>query len=156
MKRFCLITFLIVATAGFAQNETSNLNWLTDLDIAKKVSKEEGKSIMVYFTGSDWCTPCVALKKDFFETDDFAERAKNLVLVMIDYPRRVDIISEAQLAYNKKIIEKYNREKSFPNVVMLNKNGNILGNLSGYSSYNTYHDTSHHYAFVDKYVSRNN
>ncbi|OAB78949.1 thioredoxin family protein [Cochleicola gelatinilyticus] len=155
MKRLLIIVFLFSGFLGFAQDELITLNWHTDLEEAEKISQAENKQILVYFTGSDWCSPCIALKKDFFETSEFADRADNFVLVMIDYPRRVDILSEDQLAYNKKIVAKYNKNKSFPKLVMLNAKGQELGKLSGYSSFNTYKDTSHHFAFVDKFSSSN-
>ena len=154
MKSFLLILFLSITATSFTQDETSQLNWLNNLEEAKKISKETNKPILIYFTGSDWCTPCVALKADFFENEEFLNRADNLVLVLIDYPRRMDIISEDQRAYNKTIIDKYNSNKSFPNLVMLNSRGKEMGNLSGYSSFNTYHDTSHHFSFVDKHLAK--
>jgi len=165
MKNLLILACLLLANVSFAQDaeetslemneEVSSLPWLTNLEEAEKISAEKELPILIYFTGSDWCPPCVALKKDFFETADFAERAKGLVLVMIDYPRRLDIISEEQRAYNKKIISKYNSNKSFPKIVMVNKKGHELGKISGYSSFNTYQDTSHHFTFVDKYVAKN-
>jgi thiol-disulfide isomerase/thioredoxin len=47
----------------------------------KEVNKET-KSILVYFTGSDWCKPCIALKKDFFETSAFDKYADCLLMVV--------------------------------------------------------------------------
>ena len=156
MKRLVVIAFLMLSAGSFAQEETSQLNWLTNLDEAEEISKTNHKPILLYFTGSDWCTPCKALKIDFFETEEFALRAKDLVLLKIDYPRRMDIISETQKAYNKTVIEKYNTDKSFPKLIMLNGKGKEIGELSGYSSFNTYKDTSHHFAFVDEFIAKYN
>ena len=156
MKQFFVMVFLMLTAVSFAQDDTSQLNWLTDLEAAEVISKQENKPILIYFTGSDWCPPCVALKKDFFETEAFADRAKGLVLVYIDFPRRLDIITDDQREYNKIVIAKYNRNKSFPKLVMLNSRGAELGKLSGYSSFNTYQDTSHHYTFVDGNIAKNN
>ena len=146
----------MLAAVSFAQDDASQLNWLTDLETAEDISKKENKPILIYFTGSDWCPPCVALKKDFFETEAFAERAKGLVLVYIDFPRRLDIITDEQREYNKTVIAKFNTNKSFPKLVILNSSGTELGKLSGYSSFNTYQDTSHHFTFVDGYIAKNN
>jgi len=156
MKSFAVITLLMLSLSSFAQDNVSQLDWLTNLDEAKEIAKEENKPILVYFTGSDWCAPCKALKTDFFETDEFASRAQSLVLVMIDYPRRIDIISETQRAYNKKIIDTYNPDKAFPAMVMLNKKGKEDGKLTGYSSFNSYKDTSHHFTFVDESLAKYN
>ncbi len=155
MKRFLIVTLVFLSTAvSFAQENEPSLDWLTNLEVAEKISKQTSKPILMYFTGSDWCPPCVALKKDFFESPEFATRADRFVLVMIDYPRRIDIISEEQLAYNKKVIGKYNSNKSFPKLLVLNHSGKELGRLSGYSSYSTDQDTSYHFEFVDKFSSK--
>lgn len=154
MKQFLFVTFLFFSVVSFAQESVSSLDWHTNLEEAEKISQQTNKPILMYFTGSDWCPPCVGLKKDFFESPEFATRADNFVLVMIDYPRRVDIISEEQMAYNKKVIGKYNTNKSFPKLLVLNHSGRELGRLSGYSSYSTDKDTSYHFDFVDKYTSK--
>ena len=156
MKPFAIITLLMISLSSIAQDNVTQLDWLTNLDEAKEIAKEENKPILVYFTGSDWCAPCKALKSDFFETEEFATRAQNLVLVMIDYPRRVDIITEAQRTYNKEVIDTYNPDKAFPTMVMLNKKGKEEGKIAGYSSFNSYKDTSHHFTFVDESLAKYN
>ena len=151
MRNFLFLVFVLFSTLSYAQDSKSELNWLTNLERAKKVSKKEHKPILIYFTGSDWCSPCIMLKKDFFNSSEFEKKAKGIILVMIDLPRRLDIISEKQLIYNKKIIEKYNSEKTFPKLVMLDHKGKLLGKISGYGSLRT---TDNHFAFLDQYISK--
>lgn len=148
MKRVFLIIFLFTTLAVVAQKDANTLDWLTNIEEAQKLSKKQNKTILVYFTGSDWCAPCKMLKEDFFSSTEFKQKADNFILVIIDYPRRIDILPEKQMEYNRKVMNKYNKEKTFPNVVMLNSNGKELGNLSGYSSLR---DTSNHFAFLEKY-----
>ena len=172
MKPTLAIVFFLLTSIGIAQNfsldeafdeevveVTSAIevvaqtnNWLTNLEEAKKIAKRDRKPILLYFTGSDWCTPCVALKKDFFETKEFAAYEDKYVMVYIDRPRRLDIISPEQMVYNKKIIAKY-KTTSFPRVMILDSSGNKKDDLSGYSSFNTYQDTSYHFNLVKKYAS---
>ena len=151
MKAILTIACMFITLVSFSQEDVSKIDWLTNLDNAKKISAKKDKPILIYFTGSDWCAPCVGLKKDFFNSPDFEEYTNEFVMVMIDYPRRMDIISDEQRAYNKTIIEKYNSSNSFPKLTVVNSKGKELGNISGYSSYNTYQDTSHHLAFVKKH-----
>jgi thioredoxin-related protein len=140
------------------ENEVSEVNlisWLVNLDEAKNKAARENKPILMYFTGSDWCPPCIALKNDFFASEKFQkEYVESFVFVMIDYPRRKDILSEQQLKYNRTIIDKYNPTKTFPKVLVLNENGEELGKISGYSSYSSYKDTSHHFKFVAKFIAK--
>lgn len=147
MKYFLIIVLVLCAANSNAQQEDSNLTWLTNLEEAQKISKKEKKPILMYMTGSDWCSPCKMLKKDFFETEEFAKRAKDLVLVMIDYPRAIDILTKEQLAYNKIIVAKYNKNRSFPKILILNSKGKERAIISGYSPLR---DTSNYFAFLDK------
>ena len=143
-----LIAFMLCfASLSLAAQDESSLNWFTNLEEAQKVSKKEKKPILVYFTGSDWYAPCKMLKEDFFASNEFKKKATEVVLVLIDYPRRIDIITQAQLEYNKTIIEKYNPEKTFPKLLGLNFRGKELGEISGYSPLR---DTTHHFKFLEK------
>jgi thioredoxin-related protein len=150
MKRFLVFICVLLTTVTFAQDTSASLNWLTNLEEAEKIAKEEHKPILIYFTGSDWCAPCKKLKEDFFNSEEFATRAEKLILVLIDRPHRVDIISEEQLAYNKTVIAKYNKENTFPKLVIVNAKGIEKGRISGYS-YSR--DTANHFAFVDEHLS---
>ena len=153
-QNFSLDDALEEEIADVSQKETTQVinNWMTNLEDAKAVAKSQRKPILLYFTGSDWCTPCVALKKDFFETEEFAQYQDKYVMVYIDRPRRTDIISAEQMEYNKKVIAKY-KTKSFPRMMILDSSGNKKGELTGYSSFNTYQDTSYHFNLVKKYAS---
>ncbi len=131
------------------EEEISNLNWLTDFDTAKSISSKENKPILVYFTGSDWCPPCKMLKKDFFNTEKFEERANKMVLLMVDMPRRMDIITPEQKQKNLKLVRTYNSSGGYPNLVALNAKGHILGELGGYTFLR---ETNRHFAFVDSVI----
>ncbi len=148
MKKLIVLIALLVSVAGFSQydDEVSNLNWLTDYDEAKEMSTKEKKPILVYFTGSDWCSLCKMLKKDFFSTQEFEERASKMVLLMVDMPRRSDIITKEQKKKNELIVHMYNRTGSYPNLVALNSKGSIIGELNGYT---LLRETDRHFAFVD-------
>ncbi|WP_397362559.1 thioredoxin family protein [Olleya sp. R77988] len=149
MKKILLLFVLCVSFTVSAQEEDedmTNLNWLTDLDEAKKEALASEKPILLYFTGSDWCAPCKMLKKDFFNTEAFEEKAEKFVLVMIDMPRRTDVISEEQLKKNEKVVSKYNASGGYPNLVALNDKLNVIGELSGYTFLR---ETDRHFAFVD-------
>ena len=101
----------------------------------------------MYFTGSDWCAPCKMLKKDFWENEEFLAQANDFVLLEVDIPFRMDIVSEEQLQANKKLQAKYNKEKSFPTLLALNSNGKVLDKISAYSQLR---DPSSYFSFVEK------
>jgi len=149
MKRYMMIAFLLLTTVAVAQMKNNKLNWHTNLEEAQTLSLENDKPVLIYFTGSDWCAPCKKLKEDFFESPKFKDKAKDLVLVIIDYPRQVSLLSQEQLDYNKSIISKYNKQQTFPKVVMLNPTGTEVGRISGYSPSR---DTSKHFAFLEEHI----
>jgi len=38
--------------------------WTRNLEEAQAKAKKEGKSILMEFTGSDWCPPCVLVQRE--------------------------------------------------------------------------------------------
>ena len=78
-----LSMFLLAAATWFGQAE-----WGTDFEKAKSKAKAEQKLVLVNFSGSDWCAPCIKMKKNIFEQTVFTDYADaNLVLVRADFPR---------------------------------------------------------------------
>ena len=105
--------------------------WLTDLDAAKKQAEKENKAILVDFTGSDWCPPCIKLKKDVLDTAEFKKfAAENFVLVEIDFPRSKKQSPELKKA-NQALQEKYKIE-GFPTIMILDAKGKKIEEFVGY------------------------
>ena len=95
MKKLLALPLLFILLCGFTSNweepftDEQGLTWYTTLEDAHLNAEKSKKPIMALFTGSDWCKPCMALKKDVFETNRFAKWAKkNVVLLYLDYPIR--------------------------------------------------------------------
>lgn len=135
------ITQLLLTTVFFAciQSNAQSLehslpgNWLTNLEKAQQKAKNQKKNILLYFSGSDWCGPCKKLQQDFFSKDAFKKQASDFVLVLIDIPRREDILLPSQKEYNKGIMNRLNTRKAFPLVAVLNSKGRVLEEIAGYS-----------------------
>ena len=85
MKQLILTIFLTVSL--FANSQTEDVVWYTNMDEAFQVATAENKPMMLFFTGSDWCGWCVRLQKEVFETPDFEAWSKDVVLVEVDFPR---------------------------------------------------------------------
>jgi protein disulfide-isomerase len=96
--------------------------WMTDLAKAQEKAKEEKKLVLVDFTGSDWCPPCIQLHKNVFSSSEFKEFAKkNLVLVEIDFPRRKEQPEPLKKA-NRELAKKYEID-GYPTVIVFDSNG---------------------------------
>ena len=123
-------------------------DWITNYDQAIKLAKKEKKNILMFFTGSDWCPPCIALKRDFLETSAFDVYANEYILLYIDIPRNKDLLTADQLKSNKELAAKYNKRGSVPMLKVVNKEGNELGEMSGYSMNG---EIKYHTKFLEKY-----
>jgi len=112
----------------------SNDPWGTDLDKAKESAQAGHKLIMLNFSGSDWCGPCIRMHKELFESKTFSEYANDhLVLVSADFPRlKKHQLSPEQLNKNNKLAETYNKEGNFPFTLLLSADGKVLKTWDGY------------------------
>jgi len=123
IKKYFVVVFIFSSFATFSQN------WLTDLDSAKQEAAQKGQKIVLVFSGSDWCAPCIKLDKEIWTSKEFKDyAASNLVMLKADFPRRKkNALTKEQQAHNNGLAERYNQNGFFPLVVMLNKEGNVLG-----------------------------
>ena len=143
MKKIVLLFFMVLSSVVFSQDEVT---WLTDFAEAKQQAKQANKPLIMYLTGSDWCSPCKKLKSDFFENEDFIEQSKKVVLLKVDLPFREDIITPEQRVKNKALQEKYNPQKSFPLLIGFNSGGREVSRISSYSG----GDPRYHFDFLNK------
>jgi thioredoxin-related protein len=120
-----LLLLITLFTLSFAQGQ----EWKTDFEQAKHEAEQRNCDILMLFQGSDWCSVCMRLDKEILSTDEFKARAQeNYVLLKVDFPRRkTNALSKEQQAKNNQLAEKYNRKGYFPLVVILNKDGEVLG-----------------------------
>ncbi|MFD0932883.1 thioredoxin family protein [Psychroflexus salinarum] len=109
--------------------------WTHDLDHAKEVAQKEQKDILLVFSGSDWCAPCIKLDNQIWQSEAFKTYAKkHLVLVRADFPKRKNNqLPEEQQKKNNALAEQYNTYGYFPLVVLLNQKAEVLNKL-GYKN----------------------
>ncbi len=114
-------TFLLLAATASAGTA-----WLTSHEEAAKQARKDGKLIMADFTGSDWCGWCVKLKKEVFDTPEFAEWAgRNVVLLELDFPKTKQLPEETA-RQNRGLATKY-KVQGFPTILFLDADGNVAG-----------------------------
>jgi thiol:disulfide interchange protein len=115
LAAFALSTIPVVSSAS--AKELSG--WTENLDQALATAKKEGKSVLVEFTGSDWCPPCMMMRKQVFSKKEFVQAAsKKFILVEIDFPQADPDLKKK----HEPLAEKYKIE-GFPTVLLLNPNG---------------------------------
>jgi thioredoxin-related protein len=103
------------------------------LEDAKKQAKAERKYILLNFSGSDWCGPCIELTRNVFQTNAFTKYATdNLVLVNADFPRtKKHQLDPKQKALNESMAEVYNKNGVFPLTLQLDENGKVIQKWEG-------------------------
>lgn len=111
-------------------------HWQTDFERAKTEAKTESKFILLNFSGSDWCGPCIRLHKEIFDSEVFTKYAdEKLVLVNADFPRlKKNMLSKEQQKQNDALADKYNIDGAFPFTVLLDADGKIIKKWNGYPS----------------------
>jgi thioredoxin-related protein len=124
-----ITSLMVMLVTGLHAGE----GWLTNIEKAQEQAKAEKKLVLLEFTGSDWCPPCKALKKNIFDTEKFKAYAKkNLVLVELDFPRDKSKITKEQSVYNAAQAKKY-VVKGYPTVLLLDAGGKELMKKVGFS-----------------------
>lgn len=113
---------------------SSLIGWETDFENAKKKAEKEHKFILLNFSGSDWCIPCIRLHDEIFVNTSFKNFAdSNLILVNADFPRlKKNQLSKEQQKKNDKLADKYNPMGSFPFTLLLNEEGKVIKTWDGF------------------------
>jgi thioredoxin-related protein len=131
MRKLVFLIILFLSTAGFVYAQA----WQTDFEEAKKIAQQSELPIILVFQGSDWCAPCIKLEKEIWSTEEFQNYAQShFVMLKADFPRKkANKLNADQQDKNAKLAEKYNQKGYFPLVVVLDKQGKVLGE-TGYEN----------------------
>jgi thioredoxin-related protein len=106
-------------------------NWETDWKVATQKSKNNNQKLILVFSGSDWCIPCIKLEKEIWEEKSFMAYAlENYVLLRADFPKRKkNALSIQKQIHNDKLAERFNAGGYFPLVVVISPEEKVLGQL---------------------------
>ena len=105
--------------------------WRTDWDTAKVEAEQANKKLILVFSGSDWCIPCIKLEKEIWENSSFIQYAEqHYVLFRADFPKRKkNKLPETIQQLNDRLASEYNPKGYFPLVVVLDTQGKVKGQL---------------------------
>jgi len=125
MRLLSIIITLGVVTITSIQAQ----NWQTDIDQAKVLAAKENRKIVLVFQGSDWCASCIKLEREIWSTEEFNDYAKDhFIMLQADFPRKKNNQLSVDLQeHNNKLAERYNKNGYFPFVLVLDKEGRVLG-----------------------------
>ena len=116
---------------------TGKSQWLTDMGEARTEASQTHKYILLNFSGSDWCGPCIRMHKEVFDSEAFINYSSDkLILVNADFPRlRKNQLSKEQTKMNEALADQYNPGGKFPFTVLLDQNGKILQSWEGFPNF---------------------
>jgi len=110
----------------------SEIIWLTNFEEAKKEAKSSNKTLLLNFTGSDWCGWCIRLHNEVFAKPEFAEYAKNnLVCVKLDFPRRT-VLDPTTAQQNEQLAQRFSIT-GFPTIILADGEGSPIAR-TGYQA----------------------
>lgn len=130
---------IAIVLAMFSFGAVNAQEMSTDFSAISTEAQASHKTIVLVFSGSDWCIPCMKLKKFILDTPAFQDAMQDgFLLINADFPQKKknkELQSEALQTQNKSLAEQYNPNGYFPFVVVLDENQKVLGQL-------TYEDVS--------------
>jgi thioredoxin-related protein len=114
-----------ISSMVFAQN------WQTNYQTAAEQARAVQKAMIVVFSGSDWCAPCIKLDRNVWQSEAFAKASKNWIIYKADFPKKKQNQLPTEIKkQNEKLAEKFNPNGIFPLVVMIQPDGKVVGQLS--------------------------
>ncbi|SHJ09465.1 thioredoxin family protein [Flavobacterium terrae] len=115
---------ILILLATFSVSAQEKLTF--DQSLTK--AQNEHKNVFLFFSGSDWCAPCVKFKKFYVDTEQFKTFSdEKLVVYNADFPRqKKNQLAKEIAAENGKLADKYNSKGQFPMILLLNDKGEVI------------------------------
>jgi thiol-disulfide isomerase/thioredoxin len=129
------IILTIISCSLHAQPLTESpefIRWYFNITEAKLAARQENKTVVIYFSGSDWCKPCIQLREKVINSQPWITFAdQQLIMVQADFPRlKKNQTSKEQLKHNEALAEQYNKQGEFPLVVIIDESGQAIGRIN--------------------------
>jgi len=126
-----LFTLICAKGQSDVRIDAYNLKWNLNIEKAKELSKVSKKPMLIYFTGSDWCSACTMLKKDYFSQKEFKKIAHKFILFEADFPKDKSKIDQSIHVANRQLKNQF-KITGFPTTIIVDKNGNVIGRIVGH------------------------
>lgn len=104
----------------------NKIEWFNDYEAAVQQAKMQSLPIILFFTGSDWCSWCKKFEDEILSTPQFAEAMQGkFIFVRLDYPMKTSLDPKTT-TQNKQLKNKY-KIQGFPTLVLLDENEREIG-----------------------------
>jgi len=113
----------VLSSVAFAASSLASEGWLVDYEKAKAQAAAEKKDLLLDFTGSDWCSWCIRLRKEVFEEEAFKKAAPGqFILVELDFPQDSSKQPEMVRKQNEALRDAFGIE-GYPSIVLADASG---------------------------------
>jgi hypothetical protein len=102
--------------------------WTSDIDAAVKTAGEKQLPVLLFFNGSDWSFAANSFVANVLLSEEWKAYAPELMLVMIDLPKKSPEFPAALLERNQAIRNQF-KITDFPTVIFCDTKGTPLANL---------------------------
>ena len=123
--KYTFLLFVLFSAAVQGQQ------WEEDFEMAQEKAVLEEKKLLLVFSGSDWCIPCIRLEKEFWQDTVFLAYAKEkLVLYRADFPKRKkNQLPQALKEKHDNLAAQYNPKGYFPWVIVFGEDKVVKGSF---------------------------
>lgn len=129
-KLFIILLSVFASQSNGSQLQAEPFTWKTDYKEGALLAKQQSKPMVLFFTGSDWCSWCAKLEEETFNDKDFQTAVSDqFIFIKLDFPMKTKQ-SEEMIKQNKELQQTYD-VKSFPSVVLLTPEEKEIG-VTGY------------------------
>jgi|FLOH01.1.fsa_nt_gi thioredoxin-related protein len=127
MNKLLAVGLLLAgATTATAQEQASV--WYADFDLAAAAAQEQGKDLLVDFTGSDWCGWCIKLDEQVFDHEAFLKPAQEkFILLKLDFPNGEEAIAAVPNPKRNEELQGKYKVGGFPTVLLMTATGEVFG-----------------------------
>ncbi|RZK05100.1 MAG: thioredoxin family protein [Flavobacterium sp.] len=102
-------------------NAQAQIKKNSDYETAKAEAQKNNKDILIVLTGSEWCKPCVKMKKNVFENQEFINYVnERFEIFEVNMPRNWDMNSKVYQDYSF-FKDKY-QTNALPSLIVLGSN----------------------------------
>ncbi len=140
MKYLITLVLISFTVALIAQEKSAKVNWLTFEEAVEANKTEKRKIFIDVYT--DWCGWCKVMDKNTFNQDQVAEYLnENFYPVKLDGEQKEDIefrgttfkfVPSGRKGYHQLAAALLNGQLSYPTVIFLDEEFNMLQPLKGY------------------------
>lgn len=136
MKRLLKTTLLLGITCCMSHTAWAEKSpSMTDYNAAKVAAVEQKKDLFLEFTGSDWCTWCIVMKREILDQAEFHAATKDkFIFVELDYPEKKK--QPPELVAQNKALDKIHNIEGYPTIILCDASGKAYA-ITGYEEGDT-------------------